>query len=269
MPEYDDTVKKIIQKSGNSFHFKVLRHLEELGWQTTISPYYTDNLTNKPREIDLIAEKAFPIKNFCQEFLGNINVQLFIECKYIPQKTVFWFHDKNISETQTLIVRTTGLDQYDCDIQKHHYLNGKNRAAKLFADEGSKAAENETFYKAINQSLNALIYYRDKGSIIRIEHGRISYTKRTLTFPVIVCDSFEKLYGLDVQRGEEPFQIDDGFHLEVNYAYVDEKTNSHNEYFLIDVVSLELLDSFLKTVEDDVNLTGKTLDHFFTSRHAQ
>ena len=269
MPEDNDAIKKIIQKSGNSFHFKVLRRLEELGWQIIISPYYTDNLTNKPREIDLVAEKEFPIKNFANEFLGNINVQLFIECKYIPQKTVFWFHDKNISETQSLIVNSAGLDQYDRDIPKHHYMNGKNKAAKLFADEGNKAAENETFYKAINQCLNALIYYRDKGSIIKIESGRDSYSKRTLTFPVIVCDSFEKLYGLDLQREEDPFQIDDCFHLEVNYAYIDANANSYNEYFLIDVVSFELLDSFLNNVEGDANLTGTTLEHFHTSNRVR
>src|SRR3989338_92021 len=157
-----DMVKEIIEKSGNSFHFKVLKHLEDLGWKTIISPYYNDNLTSKPREIDLIAEKAFQAKDRWNVFLGTVNVQLFIECKYISQKTVFWFHDKNMEQAEEIITNNSPLQKDNTYTKKHHYLDGKNRAAKLFADERSKAAENEAFYKALNQSLNALIYYRNK-----------------------------------------------------------------------------------------------------------
>lgn len=31
------------------------------GWTVTVSPYYSENFTDKPREIDIIAEKAVPI----------------------------------------------------------------------------------------------------------------------------------------------------------------------------------------------------------------
>ena len=80
--------------------------------------------------------------------------------------------------------------------------------------------------------------------------------KSTLKFPIIICNSFENLYKLDLLQSEEPSKIEENFHLEVNYAYVDAKANNHNEYFLLDVVSFELFDSFLEKIKEDANLAS-------------
>ena len=74
-----DKVKDIIASSGNNFHCKVFDYLKEKGWTVLISPYYNDNVSDKPREIDLIAEKAFAWKNSLNRFIGTVNVKLFIE----------------------------------------------------------------------------------------------------------------------------------------------------------------------------------------------
>ncbi len=52
-----DEVKSIIDGIGNSFHCRVTSYLMEKWWTTLVSPYYMDSSSNKPREIDLIAEK--------------------------------------------------------------------------------------------------------------------------------------------------------------------------------------------------------------------
>ena len=83
-----DKVKGIIEKSGNTFHCKVLKYLQEKSWTVLISPYYNDNVSSKPREIDLIAEKAFKATDSRGEFIGTVNVKLFIECKYIPHNAI-------------------------------------------------------------------------------------------------------------------------------------------------------------------------------------
>ena len=90
-------VKSIIETSGNSFHCRVLNEMKSREWHTMISPYYLDEISNKPREIDLLAEKAFKYENYFNDKYGTVNVQLFIECKYIQQKVVFWFDNKNIN----------------------------------------------------------------------------------------------------------------------------------------------------------------------------
>lgn len=48
-----DKVNAIIEQSGNTFHCKVLKYLQGKRWTVLISPYYNDNVSNKPREIDL------------------------------------------------------------------------------------------------------------------------------------------------------------------------------------------------------------------------
>lgn len=232
-----------------------------MGWTTIISPYYTDNLTNKPREVDLIAEKAFDGKGRWSNEYWTVNVQLFIECKYISNKNVFWFHEKNLKQAEELITSTTHLRENNTYTQQHHYLNNKNRAAKLFADEKSRDSENEIFYKALNQSLNSLIYYREKGSIIKLPESRSGYIKNILTYPVVLCNSFENLYKIDFQEGDEPKSIDGNFHLEVNYAYLDHKNKSQNEYFLIDIVSLELIENFMDEIKRDTELENYFLDY--------
>lgn len=54
----EDPVKQIIENSGNGFHYKVVNFLREKGWVVLVSPYYNDNVTDKQREIDIIAEKS-------------------------------------------------------------------------------------------------------------------------------------------------------------------------------------------------------------------
>src|SRR3954463_3413355 len=90
-----EEAKSIVLESGNSFHCRVVRFLQDNGWHTQISPYYMDNSTNKPREIDLIAEKFWMYKDPFRRASGTVNVKLFIECKYIPQVNVFWFSPKD------------------------------------------------------------------------------------------------------------------------------------------------------------------------------
>lgn len=131
-------VKEIIAQSGNTFHGNVLRYFQDHGWEVLISPYYNDNISNKPREIDLIAEKSFELRDNFNEFFGTVNVKLFIECKYISQKTVFWFHDKDKQKAEDLVVETTPMPPNNSITRKHHYIESSASVAKLFADERKK-----------------------------------------------------------------------------------------------------------------------------------
>ena len=76
-----------IELSGNPFHSRVVKKLRDVGWTVMVSPYYSDNFTAKPREIDIIAEKKFEVKDsfFENGWIGTLDVRLFIECKYIDE----------------------------------------------------------------------------------------------------------------------------------------------------------------------------------------
>ncbi len=247
-----DDAKVIIESSGNNFHCSVINYFRVKGWCIQVSPYYMDNATNKPREIDLVVEKAFPYSDQFEGVYGSINVQLYIECKFIPQINVFWFADKDtIKANQMLIDAVPGFDGNHYR-NNHHYINSGEQVAKLFSGENNRNLENEIIYKALNQSLNAMVYLRSSSSIIPEARGRRQNILQVMQYPLIVCNSFEKFVRTDINSENDPSIIEDNFQLEVNYAYMDAGSNHRSEYFLIDIIDFNKLDNFLAIIDSDV-----------------
>ncbi|MDO8516280.1 MAG: hypothetical protein Q7S28_03455 [bacterium] len=243
-------VQEIIDQSGNSFHSCVVKNLRDGGWTVLVSPYYSDNFTDKPREIDIIAEKKFNVTDFVSNWLGTVNVLLFIECKYITTATVFWFDAKDKERAIERIMRDTGMEhpQLDGNIQKHHYLSDV-AVAKLFASDSKRNEDNETITKAINQNLNATVYYRNRKDlkIATTQSGYVERVLKRVSYPIIVVNSMEPFHSTDMGGSGEVHAITEPFQLEVNYAYTDKDRNGFNEYFLVDVVSIDKLSDFLIT----------------------
>ena len=241
-------VQDIVEKSGNFFHSRVVKLLREQGWTVLVSPHYSDNFTDKPREIDIIAEKKFDVKDFIYDWLGTLNVRLFIECKYINGDTIFWFDEKDKERATERIMRDTGMDEPEknASIQNHHYYTDIP-VAKLFASEKSRSEDNELMNKAINQNLNATIYYRNRGDLklITSKKGYADKVIKRVSYPIIVVNSFDSFHSTAMGGNEELSKITEPFQLEVNYAYTDKDRNGHSEYFLIDVVSIDKLSEFL------------------------
>jgi hypothetical protein len=248
----EEEVESIVNGSGNSFHCRVANYFQDHGWHTMLSPYYMDSSANKPREIDLIAEKAWPYRDDYDQKYGTVHVKLFIECKYIPQLNVFWFDQKDLTASKEWLLSNTGFPDQNVMVQRHHYLATNQNVAKLFASKNKQAVENEVIYKAINQSLNSMVYLRNRDTIIPFEHGRRVNVLEMMEMPVIVCNSFENFYRTNVQGENQAERLDDNFQLEINYAFVDQNKNHRNEYFLIDVVDFNQLDNFFELIEADV-----------------
>jgi len=246
-------VRSLISKSGNNFHSKVAKWFSENDWEITISPYYMDQSQNKPREIDLIAERSFPFFDNWSKPAGNVAIRLFIECKYIPQCSVFWFAEKDKNAATELVCSTHPFRPDNAYTKKHHYLALSDKVAKLFASSKDKLTEKEPFYKALNQGLNAMVSLRRHSirPLSRQNSRRVLST--TLEMPVIICNSFEKLYGVDFCDSNEIWNIQEPFQLEVNYAYQDTSGGHHNDYFLLDIVSFDQLSKFCKTLEGDAS----------------
>lgn len=246
-----DEVNSIINESGNSFHCRVTNYLQEKGWHTLVSPYYMDSATNKQREIDLIAEKSWLYQDQFEEKYGTINIKLFIECKYIPQTNVFWFSDKDMTSTREWVLSNTPLRDRNMFADQHHYISTNPKVAKLFASKNKPNVENEVIYKALNQSLNAMVYLRHRGSIIPEIPNRNNSILATVEIPVILCNSFEKFHRVEMEDSRIRQVINDNFQLEVNYAYMDQRQGHRNEYFLIDIVEFDKVDDFLALLEAD------------------
>jgi hypothetical protein len=238
----------VLNQSGHSFHSRVVKRLRDLGWSVTVSPYYSDNFTDRPREIDLIAEMAFPVRHTVLGIDGDIVVRLFIECKYIPSTTVFWFDAKDMDQAIRRVSTDIGVKSPHLrNFSKRHHHLASDPVAKLFSTGQGRGDDNEAMAKAINQILHALIYYRHRNVVDREHMGEVLASPY---FPVIVVNSFEHLHGTKMSDSSATIPVLEPFQLEVNYAYKDE-AHARNEYFLIDVVSLEKLQAFLESIRKD------------------
>lgn len=96
-----DEVFNLIAGNGNNFHAKVARWFADHGWHVVVSPYYMDQTQGKAREIDLVVEKNWPIRDRFGRGLGYIITRLFVECKYIPSYSVFWFSERDYEATKS------------------------------------------------------------------------------------------------------------------------------------------------------------------------
>jgi len=276
MAEKKDSIKELLEKNANRFHFEVVNFLRDNSWEVLISPYYKDNITEKPREIDIIAEKEFPVKGFPDRFaekeIGNVNVKLFIECKYIKNSILFWFDKKDEEKARKRVEKDLSPlklpESEAATIYKHHYLN-KEQVAKLSESTKNKTQEHEIIYKALNQSLNAMIYYKNTPPIISKVKGNGLSTFKTINYPLILCNSFDKFYRVTNSEGKTKYSkiLGKSFQLEVNYVYFDKLLKGDNvDYFLIDIIDFVKFNDFLhllKTPEIDsiVEMERRQVSH--------
>ena len=107
-------LKKLAEESGNNLHYQVAKQLRQLGWNVLIGPYYNDGFTDKPREVDIVADKIFPRFDHPNKQIARsaaIAVRLFIECKYINSDTLFWFDDIDKERTAKLIIHNSSMNK--------------------------------------------------------------------------------------------------------------------------------------------------------------
>lgn len=243
----NDPLTRLIQESGIIPHVNTTNIFRSNEWSVLISPYYQDDISDSVRETDLIVEKQF---NSARDFGTSsvqLNIQLFVECKYIKHEIVFWFdkmdHSKAVinaeKETNLVIAHKrsgdivpTVLHQFASDI-----------VAKLFSTNSNK---DDVIYKAMNQCLHSQIHYRKTGKrpIFKNFHEHREVSTHVVQYPVIVCDNFKNLSQVifDENGGFNTQELKNHFPLETNYR---------DDYFLIDIVDINYLETFLTTIEKE------------------
>lgn len=261
MTEIDPKIKTLIEDSGIILHNKTTNILRKNDWSALVSPYYQDTITDLVRETDLIAEKQVNSAERAEQSSFQVNLQLFIECKYIKQEIVFWFDKINKDRAVENLEKEIGLsilhNKYAADITVDNFGQLQNDdVAKLFS---SNTNREDVMYKAMNQCLHAQIYYRTKGKSPLIipfnKHSRSA--SRVVQRPVIVCDNFEKLFKVAFEdNGEYKTEtLSNHFILETNYR---------DDYFLVDIVDINYLEQFLLGLETEAK---KIMDaHLFKLR---
>jgi hypothetical protein len=245
------SVTTLVEKSGNNFHAKVARWLNANEWHTIVSPYYMDQTQGKARELDIVAEKFWPIRNRWDDPIGDVVVRILVECKFIASESVFWFAPKNMTATRVLVHGLGPFKEDNAYTKKHHYLADSASVAKLFTSSNGKAQEADPFYKALNQALNGTIALRHQPTRHPELQRRAGVRLVTLNYPVVVCSSFAQLYATDFLVDSEPTLLKENFQMEVEYAYHDKEGRQRNDHFLLDFVEFDKLSDFQKSISID------------------
>ena len=251
-----DEVLKLISESGNNFHAKVARWMQADGWHVSVSPYYMDQTQNKAREIDLVAEKLWPVMDHWGQPMGDVAVRLFVECKFIPSYSVFWFADKDTEAAEKLVCSNGHFRLDNMYTKKHHYLAQSPRVAKLFAASIGRGTDNDPYYKALNQVLNAMVSMRGGQVTVPALKKRGRGPMALLEFPVVICSSFQKVYGVDFFADSIAQRVTDNFQLEIQYAYLDRTGTQRNEHLLLDFVEFEQLKTFVAAIAEDAKVAA-------------
>lgn len=246
-----EKIQHLVETSGNSFHAKVARWLQTDGWHIRVSPYYMDQSQNKAREIDLVAEKRWPIKDTFGRCSGDVVIRLFVECKFVPSHAVFWFTEKDMSAAENLVCGLGGFRRDNSYTKEHHYISSGARVAKLFASEAGRGQDSEPFYKALNQVLNSQVSMSGQPPASPNLRSHAGGKRLVVNYPVVVCNSFEKLFSTDFYEEGVPAPICQNFQLEVQYAYMDRAGNHRDDYFLIDFVEYSRLSELAKLIARD------------------
>lgn len=250
-----DKVQNIIENSGNDFHLWVANFLRERGWEVKTSPYYNDLVTNKSREIDIVALKKYEVSDRFSEGLGSFALRLFVECKYIKDANVIWFEKKDMEAARELARDNSilsGLDDHylqNVSIiphEIHHYVQ-ENEVMKL----GAKSGNADPLYEAMSGCLSATVFYT--------EHRYVG-TPNTIDFPLIAVDSFKNLHRRDAGYADGYRDISDNFQLEVDYSFPDKQGRSATKYFLLDIVSKDKVQDFLELLDkNDIQILRNQL----------
>lgn len=250
-------ISELLSRSGNSFHGKVATWFKNNGWAVRVSPYYVDQSQSRSREVDLIVEKAFLVPDGLGRPAGSVVARLFVECKFIPQHSVFWMADKNAEHAKD-VVHSYGIFSLDNAYTKNHHYLSAARVAKVYSTAQNRESENDPYFKALNQVLNGYLNLRQQSTYFtRARDRRINEITR-IDYPIIVCSSFEKIYFADFYDQQGAIPASDPFQIEVNYAYLMNGTRMEQP-FLVDVVSYTHLDSICDAIKRDAELAG-----FFT-----
>lgn len=252
------SVNNLIEKSGMITHHGVISKFKDKGWKLLISPYYYDNISDSTKEIDIIAERQFNSASIASISSAQINIQLFLECKYIKDEIVLWFDDRDIDKAVIRMEKDSGLgiahkkSRADITKEKFHYLED-DKVVKIYSTQNNKQ---DVIYKAITQCLNSRIYYDQWANHpIFFDFSNHPESKnKIIKFPVIVCDNFDKLLNVKFtnEKAYTYDKINNSFELEVNYTYLDKERKAITDYFLIDVLDFNAVDSFLDKLDTEI-----------------
>lgn len=241
--ELIEKIKSAIEKSGYELELNASRILNKNSWYVRTNPIWFNEETKRYFETDIVATK----KNR-QNWLNMI----IIECKKQADKPWVFFkqNKKNIDVwTLNIVSEEEGrvYNEFEKTYFDRHYYYGKNIATYYMNPFWNQDRPNP-IYKAINQVVNALIFYLEQQSAV------ISNKKETtlLLYPIIVFKGM--LFSAEFNDGK--LDINEENHIQLlvereiknpeSLPWTDTKEKIlTSKPIIIDIVSIDYFEEFL------------------------
>ena len=174
-----EKIKHKIEKSGFELELKTSQILNKKGWYVKTNPIYFNKEIKQYSEIDVVATK----KNFIKNSFNKI----IIECKkQADDPWVFFKQNKTNRDVWTLNIVSKGegrlYNGFGKKFYDKHYYYGKSLAT-YYMNPFKNPDKPNPIHKAINQVVNALIFYFDQQSEVI---GKSTKERIIFIYPIIV-----------------------------------------------------------------------------------
>jgi hypothetical protein len=274
-----DPFQELIDESGHKLHLEVVKILKNNNWQVELSPYYYDEMLERPREIDLVAwkEKAYSFRGSDEDVKfeeAKYKIFLFIECKHIKEEVVFWLTEANLEKIKEAFfnafiginfhpsIKELEAEKIKDIFSEHRYFTTNSLIAKLYHTKPKEKGEkHDMIFTAFTSSIHSLIFFRDEPQ--RPQPG--------IYYPVIVYKALNKVavvFPNQIENYQKLEELEEkNLLLEVNYLYKrfrgDYPAGDRRGYtilkqtFLVDFVAKENLEKFLKKIEKESDIISK------------
>ena len=255
---------------GNNLTERVVVELRKLGWKALISPYYVDTGRDLPRELDIICEKIIPLPWFFGEEYVYVLLRLIIECKNLTNDIYLWLDGKDKINSEKLIQKTYGIrDTFGSNVYtKELHYGEENKVIKMFCGETegkqSKDTENEPIFKAVNQVLNSLIFFRDRKDLGLWTEKELAATIKggIVSFPMVIYKTDSNIFCKNIGDQNWSTYDVDYLQLETRYAFEQKIPTGgllRSEYFLVDLLPEEKITKFVGYIEKCIESQLKIL----------
>ncbi|MDD2730548.1 MAG: hypothetical protein PHW33_00270 [Candidatus Portnoybacteria bacterium] len=190
----DRGLKEKIKNSGNNLHLDVAYWLEEEGWDVNLSPYYCDDITKKPREIDIIAKKT-NLMVYDGDEKHKFDTCLFIECKNFKESFAFRIEENTLEKGESVLLSQNHNIFSDSDKSVLSRTNLPNvlhcftekRIARLW----DSVSQEKDIFDAVTQPIKALNFFRKE------------FTRKSIFYPVVICRGITGFYNVEEVNPQE------------------------------------------------------------------
>ncbi len=247
----DPKLKNIIKESGNNLHLEVADSLKSWGWNVDLSAYYCDDITDKPREIDILAKKEVCVYNDekCPDKCTFLFC-LLIECKYFKNEIAFRSIENNLDESRAAILNQSfnidTVEVFEKDIPKgkqlnHHYFAEKTIAKLYDTFKNDKERTQDKVFQAITQPIKSLIFFK-----ARLFH-------RTVFYPLVVYSGIPGFYVIKNRKNDlNKLKPIENIIFGIKYSYKANKFGHiRSDDFYINFIHQNKLKRHLKMIEDE------------------